>query len=825
MGIFSLFSVKKSKTVGKNVNSKTDVKSNVKTAQEVLPFEGVYKNGIIETVEGIYTKSYTFDNTNFANATNEDQERIFLDFGKMLNSLESNVMCQIISYNQTTSKEDFKQNILLKERGDNLDVYRQEYNNMLLDKAATGTNNTNKVTKLIVSIPCDNIEIATKEYARLDGTITTLLRTINKGKAEAETTYERLNTIYKILHPFNQDNFLPESEFDLDKIAKQGITVKEFISSSEFEFPTKYFIMNGQEVFGRVLFLDNLPSSLAANVFTDFTNTSSNTVVSCTYKPIDVNESVKLLKNQTININGSVIDAQKKASKEGYGANLISPDLQEAQREAEELRDDITNRNQKLFLTTVTVIVYGKDLEELDKQTTLVKTIANKHLCLLKELDNQQREGLCTALPFARKDIRVDRLLTTESASVFLPFSNIDICQPNGVYYGQHADTKSLIMFDRYSAINSNGVVLGAPGGGKSFASKREIIHALLAADNECVYIIDPEREYKALAELLGGQIITISLGSQEHINPLDLDISDTDENPLATKSDYIIGLVSTMVGSFGLSGIQVSVLDRCIRLLYEPYYTKLAEANAKLTEENASLPENKRKPAITCLPSESPTLVDLFYLLKSQMEPEARNLALSMERFCIGNFDLFAHKANVEIKSKFVVYDTKEIGTSAKELGIQVCLNDVWNHMFEHNKKGIRTRFYIDEFYLLLQNELSAKFLQMIWKRARKWGGAPTGITQNVEDLLNSHEGRTILNTSEFVMLLSQSPMDRAQLADMFNLSETEQEHINHQGAGHGLLIIGGKVIPFHDEFPTDTKLFKVMTTKPGEALVQLLM
>ena len=809
-GGFTMFAKKKVK----NQNAKTEVKKNVTSTQDVLPFKGLYKNGIIETVDGVFSKSYTFDNTNFLAAAEEDQERIFLDFGKLLNSLEANTMAQIVSYNQTINRNEFKDNILLKLTGDAKDEYRKEYNNMLCDKSEKGTNNTRKEIRFITSIPCDNIEIATNEYGRMDATIVKAIKTINKSNAKAEDAYERINSIHKMFNPYNQEDFMPKSEFDLDKIASQGISIKDLIASSSIEFNNKHFILDG-DTYGSVLFLDNLPSSLAANIFTDLTSTANNTIVSCTYKPLDINESAKLIKNQTININGSVIDAQKKAAKEGYSANLISPDLQNAQSEAEELRDDITNRNQKLFLTSVTVVVFGRSLEDLNKQVSTIKTVANKHLCLLKELSYQQREGLCTALPFARKDIRVDRLLTTESASVFLPFSTFSVNQPNGIYYGQNALTNEMIVYDRFEGMNPNGVILGKPGSGKSFSSKREIVHALLQSDRDEVYIIDPEREYVALADLLGGQVITLSSNTNVHVNPMDLDTSDVEGDPISSKSDYIIGLISAMVGSYGISSIQRSVADRCIRKLYVEYCDKLKRINLEIAEENKTLPEGKKKPIVTCSPADSPTLVDLFNLLKSQMEPEARNLALGIETFCIGSMNMFAHKTNVEIHSNFVVYDIKEMGSNLYELGIQVCLNDIWIHMFDNFKKGKRTRFYIDEFYLLLRNELSSKFLQMIWKRARKWKGSPTGMTQNIEDLLNSPEARTILNTSNFVMLLSQSPMDKQELANIFSLSEEEQEHITNQGYGHGILILEDNHIPFDDDFPQDTQLFKVMTTK----------
>lgn len=816
----NLFSINK-KDKNKVNNGMTKLDKNIKSAQDVMPYQGVYPNGIIETSPGMFTKAYTFDDVNFKVSSDEEQERIFLDFGKMINSIESRSIIQISGYNKTINEKKFSEDVLIHKNGSSYDEYIDEYNNMLSNNLKIGTNNTEKEIYMIVSLPVDNIEIATTEFARIDTSILTALKKINKGQASTVSIYDRLNSIYKMLHPYNQNDFMEFSEFSLENIKNQGITTKDVIAPTSFEFLPKHFILDGN-TYGKVMFLDNLPASLSADVFTDFLSLTGNVLVSCTMKPLDVNVSAKLIKNQSININASVIEAQKKATKSGYGANLISPDLQQAAEEAEGLRDDITNRNQKLFLTTLTVVIYGKSLEELEKYSAEAKTIANKHLCMLKDLSQQQREGLCTALPFARKDIYVDRLLTTESTSVFLPFNAYDSIHLGGVYYGLNQITHNLILHDRTKTKNGNAVILGMPGGGKSFSSKREIVHVLLRnTGKDDVFIIDPEREYVGLAKMLNGKVINISLSSEDKLNPMDIDLTD-DENPIATKSDYIMGLLATMVGDFGLSGVHRSVADRCVRLLYNEYLQILKRENDKIKLHNSDPNNaNNQLPTVVSVPDAIPTLKDFYETLKAQPEPEARNLALGIETYCVGSLNLFAYQSNVSIPDDchLVVYDTKDIGTTMKELGVQVCLNDVWTRMFSNFKKHKRTWFYIDEFYLLLQNPSSAKFLQMIWKRARKWGGLPTGMTQNVEDLLRSAEARTILSTSDFVMLLSQAPLDRGHLAELFNISAEELEYITNASPGHGLIYNGSTLIPFEDNFPTDTELYKVMTTKADES------
>ena len=780
-----------------------------KTVQESIPYLRVYENGIIETNKGVFTKSYLLQDVNFQIASDQEQEEMFLAYSDLLNLFPANAGVQISINNRNIDIEEFKNNVLIKMQKDNMNDLREEYNDMLLAKMQEGRNNMTREKYLTVSLPTETIEEAVSQFSRLDNEISATLKKIVRVETPPMSTVERLSVLHDLYNMDSENLFFKKASigdkdfkaFSFKNLRNLGISTKDLIGPESLEFKKDY-IMVGDK-YARVLFLDNLPTFLSTNILPELTDVACNMLASVFYEPIPQDKGMKIIKNQIVNINSNVIDAQKKASKSGYSADLISPDLRHAQQEAEQILQDMTKRNQKLFLVTILITHYADNLDDLNHDTEALATVAQKHLCNLKKLNFQQELGFASCLPLATNRVFVKRMLTTESASVFIPFAAQELAQKNGMYYGLNAVSKNMILFNRLNSKNPNGVILGTPGSGKSFSAKREIINVLLNTNDE-VFIIDPEREYAALTPLLGGETVRIAAGARTYVNPLDMDLDYADDDdPITLKSDFIGSLCETIIGGrFGLSPIQKTVIDRCVRQVYQPYLEHMNSLKTKITYDADYMP----------------TLIDFYELLLSQPEPEAQNIALSLELYCTGSLDTFAHKTNVNTRSRFVVYDIKDIGSGMKEMGFQVCLDTVWNKMISNKKLGKRTWLYLDEFYLLTQTESSAKFLQQIWKRARKWNGIPTGITQNVEDLLKSPESRAIISNSDFVLMLNQAPLDRADLAQMLNISPTQVQYITNSDAGQGLLYTSKTIVPFVDKFPQDTKLYSVMTTKPDE-------
>ena len=780
-----------------------------RTVQDSIPYVAIYPNGIIETTPGNYSKCYLLGDANFSIASADDQQNIFERYKEFLNMFAPDMQFQISIINRRIDDQRITDRILLKRKSDGLDEYREEMNSILKNKLGEGKNNLEKEKYLTVCYKAEDIESATSAFTRLDTEIASSLKKINDRDIVPMTIEERLNLLYDI---YNTDSPIPFSAkatfdghesnfFSLDLLPKYGITSKDFIGPASMQFKKDYCIIEDKYV--RVLFVDSLPSFLSTNFLASVTDTNFNMITSINHETLHQDKTMKALMNQRTSIDANIVESQKKASRRGYSSNIISPSLLKSQEEINKLIEGISSRNQKLFYVSVTFAVFADSLEELNKNTSTIVSTASKYLVSIKKLNYQQEPGLNTTLPLAINKLAVQRFLTTETAALFIPFTAQELSQKNGFYYGVNAVSHNLIMYNRSTAKNTNGIILGTPGSGKSFAAKREILNVILGTDDE-VYIIDPEREYAPLAKELKGETVRIAAGSSTHINPFDMDIEYADkDDPISLKSDFIATLLETINKStYGLSAMQKSIVDRCVKLLYEPYVQYLNAQRA--LGRNASLDT-----------SHTPTMIDFYHILMRQPEPEAKNLALAIELYSTGSLDTFAHRTNVNTNSRFVVYDIKDIGAGMKELGLQVCLNDIWNRTIANYYKGKRTWFYIDEFYLLTQTDSSAKFLQQIFKRARKWGGCPTGITQNVEDMLASKEARTIISNCDFIMMLNQAPMDGADLANMLNISASQMSYITNASEGQGLLYTGSSIIPFIDKYPTDTKTFKAMTTK----------
>ncbi len=813
---------KKSKTTVKNrqdqKKKKLVMKGQMKipkTAQESVPFEAAYANGIIESARGLYSKTYKLSDINFKDAPEEDQEDIFSTYEGFINSFDSSTHLEITINNRNVDEKTLKDDLMCQFQGDSADVLRKELNEILTMRMSEGKNNIVSDKYLTLSIEAEEVKTASNAFAsRIDKEVDMQMKKM-AGRQTISTPPMKIEERIKCLHDiFNIENEeqLPE-KFNLRDYLEQGMGVKDIIAPPAIKFSEDHFQTG--DMFGQVLYAKTLPTQLSTDFIAEMSDMPFNLTASVHLAPIEQKTAVDLVRRQMVVINGNVMEAQKKASREGYGADLISPELRTSQEQASYLMDDIRTKNQRLFFGTIVIAHYANSFEALKENSKRLISLGNRYMVGISRLNFQQELGFATALPLGNNELHVKRLLKTESAALFIPFSSQEIMEKDGISYGVNALSRNLLMLNRASkkAKNANGLILGESGTGKSVTAKLEMLGVMLTkGPNNQIFVIDPDGEYVKMAVLLAemgvdATVVHIQPGSGIYINPLDMDMGygqsdDSQENPLVMKSDFIASFFS-VAGNRQLSNTELSIIDRVVGILYADYITHM-ETMAK--GETIDI-------------EASPTLDSLFATLLEQPEEEAHYLALAIERYAKGSFDCFANTTNVRTDAKFVVYDIKDIGTNAKELGLQVCLDNVWNKTISNKKQNIRTWIYLDEFHIIAKSESASHYVRQIWKRARKWMGVPCAITQNLEDMLQSEGSRAILGNVEFVIMLSQAPLDREGLKKLYKISDSQLQYITNSSYGQGLIYNGRFIVPFENIIPEDTKIFKIVSTRANTA------
>lgn len=768
--------------------NRTDKKE--KSAQDSIPYERMWPDGICRVADGHYTKTIQFQDINYQLSQNEDKTAIFEGWCDFLNYFDSSIKFELSFLNLAASKETFARAISIPLQGDDFDSIRVEYMTMLQNQLAKGNNGLIKTKYLTFGIDADSIKSAKPRLERIETDILNNFKRVGVA-AEALDGKARLAQLHGIFH---MDEQLP-FRFEWDWLPSSGLSTKDFIAPSGFEFRTGKQFRMGKK-YGAVSFVQILAPELNDRMLAEFLDMESNLVVSLHIQSVDQIKAIKTVKRKITDLDKSKIEEQKKAVRAGYDMDIIPSDLATYGAEAKKLLQDLQSRNERMFLVTFLVLNTADTPRQLDNNVFQASSIAQKYNCQLTRLDFQQEEGLMSCLPLGLNQIEIQRGLTTSSTAIFVPFTTQELFQ-NGkeaLYYGINALSSNLIMVDRKLLKNPNGLILGTPGSGKSFSAKREIANCFLLTTDD-VIICDPEAEYAPLVERLHGQVIKISPTSTNYINPMDLnlDYSD-DESPLSLKSDFILSLCELIVGGKeGLQPVQKTIIDRCVRLVYQTYL-------------NDPRPENM------------PILEDLYNLLRAQEEKEAQYIATALEIYVTGSLNVFNHQSNVDINNRIVCYDIKELGKQLKKIGMLVVQDQVWNRVTINRAAHKSTRYYIDEMHLLLKEEQTAAYTVEIWKRFRKWGGIPTGITQNVKDLLSSREVENIFENSDFVYMLNQAGGDRQILAKQLGISPHQLSYVTHSSEGEGLLFYGSTILPFVDHFPKNTELYRIMTTKPQE-------
>ena len=761
-----------------------------RTAQQSIPFQRMFPDGICRVTDRYYTKTIQFQDINYQLAQQEDKTAIFEEWCSFLNFFDSSIHFELSFMNMSTDADAFEKSIRIPYQNDGFDDVRAEYGMMLRQQLQKGNNGLTKTKYLTFGIEADSMKQA---KPRLDHIEVDLMNNFHRLGVAAKLLdgKERLQLMHSMFHMGDQEKF----RFDWKWLPKSGLSVKDYIAPTSFAFPGSRIFRMGK-FYGAMSYLQITASDISDQLLKDFLDMDSSEIVTMHIQSVDQNKAIKQIKHTITELDRSKIEEQKKAVRAGYDMDIIPSDLATYGNDAKSLLKELQSQNERMFLLTFLVLNTGSTKQELETNVFQANSIAQKHNCNLRRLDYQQEQGLMSSLPLAYNQIEIQRGMTTSSTAIFVPFTTQELFQDGkeALYYGLNALSNNLIMVDRKKLKNPNGLILGTPGSGKSFSAKREITNAFLTTSDDII-VCDPEAEYAALVTRLKGQVIKISPSSTQYINPMDINSNYSEEdNPIALKSDFILSLCELVVGGKeGLQPVEKTVIDRCVHQIYQTYF------------------ENP-------VPEKMPILEDLYNALLKQEEKEARHVATALEIYVKGSLNLFNHRTNVDVNNRFVCYDIKELGKQMKKIGMLIVQDQVWGRVTANRSAGKCTRYYVDEFHLLLKEEQTAAYSVEIWKRFRKWGGCPTGITQNVKDLLTSREVENIFENSDFIIMLNQAAGDRQILANTLNISPHQLSYVTHSGEGEGLLFYGNVILPFVDHFPTNLELYRIMTTKLSE-------
>ncbi len=759
------------------------------SAQKTIAYKEMARDGICRVKDRCYSKTIRFSDINYQLAQNEDKNAIFENWCDFLNYFDSSIHFQLSFINHKSSMKEFENVIRIRPANDDFDEIRMEYAQMLRHQLAKGNNGLVKSKYITFSIEADNIREAKPKLERIESDILNNFKILGVPAVTLNGA-ERLQILYETFNPDETVDF----RFDYDSMLRTGLTTKDYVAPTSFVFRDGKTFQMGNTI-GAVSFLQILAPELTDKMLAEFLDMDKNLIVNLHIQSVDQLKAIKLVKSKVTDINRMKIEEQKKAVRSGYDMDIIPSDLNTYGGEAKRLLEDLQSRNERMFLVTVLFLNIARTKQELDNAVLQTAGIAQKYNCMLRRLDYQQEEGLMSSVPLGVNHISIRRALTTTSTAIFVPFTTQELfMEGESLYYGLNALSNNMIMVDRKKLKNPNGLILGTPGSGKSFAAKREITNAFFVTQDDII-IGDPEGEYYPLVHALGGQVIHISPTSRDYINPMDINMDySEDDNPLGVKSDFVLSLCELIMGSRdGIEAEEKSVIDRCLPLVYQKYFSD-------------PRPENM------------PVLGDLYDCLRKQKEPQAQRIATALEIYVNGSLKVFNHQTNVELNNRIVCFDIKDLGKQLKKLGMLIVQDQVWNRVTVNRGSHKSTRYYIDEFHLLLKEEQTAAYSVEIWKRFRKWGGIPTGITQNIKDLLASREIENIFENSDFILMLNQAAGDRQILAKQLNISPYQLSYVTNSGEGEGLLFYGSTIIPFKDKFDKSLKLYSLMTTKPEE-------
>ncbi len=775
-----------------------------KKVLNTIPYKKILSDDIFFLGKKMYSKAYTFDDINF-NLSDEEQQYMYLErYIEFLSILDDTVDCQICCWNSQINIDDFKKKTLLSQKADDLFEYRYEFNSRVLEEnIRKGQNAIQKHMYITLTIKAPDEETARRRFKSLDITATNTFNRIGNTNMRVLTSQERVEML--------KDFFVGTDDMPVPQLTEKDFAKgidKLYCAPDYFDFKKDYFMFNN--TYAKTIYIREYPSTATSEILTELLATGIEIMVTTNIETYDSAEARKLVQHQITAIDTDMAKREVKAAQHGNFSNQMPQRIKNQRDAMVSVYDKITMKDQKLFMTNMQILIKAESYEELNNNLEVIESTLKRSGCIKGEMAWEQEHGMCDCLPVGyQRKFGWLRTMPSESVAIFMPFNVKKMQMENSVYYGLNMLSHNIILFDRMKGlVNPSGFVLACPGSGKSFTVKREIVNVFLGYEDADILVIDPEREYWKLAEAFGGEVVKFSNGSKNHINPFDFDfrlLEDEEIDIIADKCQLLTSFISCMDSKHPLNAQEKSFVDRCVRKAY-------AKSNVLTTLD----------------PADMPTLGTFLECMKEETENINKDmkdkLIITVDMYVNGSAKYFDNQTNVNTKSRFIAYDIRDLNGNLKTQSMLLILDYIWNRLSENRDKGRKTYIYFDEAHLLFQDEYSLDYLRMLWKRARKYGGVLTGITQNVEDLLKDDKSRSMLSNSEFLVLLKQNPTDAAKLQDILHFTDSEIQYVNDTPAGHGILVLGGKTkIPFYDEFPKDTKLYSMMTTNFSETAKML--
>ena len=783
----------RARRVGTDNAGPTGYKAAPKRTRDILGYKSMLPSGIAWLGGDEWSVTVRLSDINYIAAAEDQQEAIVDRWARFLNSFGAGTRVQETIVNRVLDDTDVTQLVQKHLTGDQHDTYRADFNHIVRDKLAAASGNTVTEKYLTITVQETDAEKAEATLTRMVHEAEAQLVAMDGCRVERLNRAERLEVFSHILRPHELFTFR-EDEFEPNLKLNTGDFVAPWdIDTSRKDGPMVFHNGSG-DTFHTVLWLRDYPVWLSDRLISELTEIKCDLTVSLHLEPLEQVEGMSIVQRQIAELEMQKIAEQKRATKQGIDKEMIPHQLKDNLEEATGLREELRSSNQKLFSTVMVIGISGQTAAQLDQNVKRAMTVIRKQSCNAEPLTFMQVDGLTTELPIGRRLIPMRRTLTTASTAIIVPFTTQELFVPGGNWYGVNAQSSNALVADRTSTVNGNGFILGTSGSGKSQSGKMEITNVFLSRPDDDIIIIDPEHEYEPLVEAFGGEVIRIFAGSEQRVNPMDieLNVKTGDDDPINAKCEFILTMLESLVGGHsGLTAEQRSVADRSALRLYRQY---AAEGG------------------------DMPTLVDLRQELIDSGDEAGAELARSLEIYTEGSLGGFSNRTNVNPQNRLVSWDISKLGNELRTFGMMVILDQIWNRVARNRAEGRRTWLYIDEFHLLFANDYSADYFRGLYKRARKWGLLPTGITQNIEELLNNQAARLMLANSDFLMLLGQNATDADSLVDLLHFSEEQRRFFTNVQPGNGLMKSGNAVIPFDGRIPVESKLYRLFSTKFGE-------